>query len=180
MNPVDKNVQYPIGEMPSIKEPSRAQLNEWIENIEQFPNRLKKITDGLTSEQLNWRYRPDGWMIKQVVHHCGDSHINSYIRFKLALTEESPKIRPYFEGKWAELFDSQDDDISDSIELITVLHRKWVKLLRGLTEEDLNKEFVHPEHGTIFNLAENIGIYSWHSLHHLEHIKIAIQSKGLY
>ena len=81
MNPVDKNVQYPIGEMPSIKEPSQAQLNEWIENIEQFPSRLKKITDGLTSEQLNWRYRPNGWMIKQVVHHCGDSHINSYIRF---------------------------------------------------------------------------------------------------
>jgi len=172
------NLQFPIGEMPSIKEPTTDQLNEWIQNIEQFPSLLKNITKGLTPEQLKWKYRPNGWMIKQVVHHCADSHMNSYIRFKLALTEETPKIRPYFEDKWAELFDSLDENIDDSIELINVLHRKWVKLLKGLTKEDLKKEFAHPEHGTIFNLAENIGIYSWHSLHHLEHIKLAIKAKG--
>jgi len=178
MKPVNINSQFPIGEMPSIKAPTQAQLDEWIKNIEQFPTLLKKVTNGLTVEQLNWKYRPNGWMIKQVVHHCADSHMNSYIRFKLALTEETPNIKPYFEDKWAELFDSLDDNISDSIELITVLHKKWTKLLKGLTKEDLKKEFAHPEHGTLFNLAENIGIYSWHSLHHLEHIKEAIKAKG--
>lgn len=172
------NLRFPIGEAPSIKKPSSVQLNEWIHNIENFPVLLKEITKELTVEQLNWKYRPNGWTIKQVIHHCSDSHMNSYIRFKLALTEETPKIRPYFEDKWAELTDSLDNDISDSIELITVLHRKWVKTLKTLTKEELQKEFAHPEHGTIFNLAENIGIYSWHSMHHLEHIKLAIKSEG--
>lgn len=173
-------LQFPVGPMPSIKSPSKEQLEEWIVTIEQFPYELKKITESLTTEQLNWKYRPEGWRLKQVVHHCADSHMNSYIRFKLALTEQTPDIRPYFEDRWAELLDSLDDDIEDSLQLLEVLHPEWVKLLRCLSSEELNKEFTHPEHGTIFNLAENIGIYSWHSNHHLAHVRLAIASQGKY
>lgn len=174
------NLQYPIGQMPSIKNPTQNQLDQWIDDIQSFPTLLKVLTKELTVEQLNWQYRSGGWKVKQVIHHCSDSHMNSYIRFKLALTENTPHIRPYFEDKWAELSDSLDNDIQDSLDLITILHKKWVKLLKSLTKEELLKEFTHPEHGTVFNLAENIGIYSWHSLHHCAHIKLAIESKGKY
>lgn len=91
---------------------------------------------------MNWKYRPGGWTVKQVIHHCADSHMNSVMRFKLALTEETPEIRPYFEDKWANLLDSQDDDISASVTLLEGLHKKWAVLLKGLAEEDLKLEFI--------------------------------------
>lgn len=174
------NLRYPIGKAPALKNPSKEQIDEWINKIDRFPRLLKESTQSLSIEQLNWRYRPEGWKIKQVVHHCADSHMNSYIRFKLALTEDCPNIRPYFEDRWAELPDSLDDNIQDSIELLTILHKRWVKLLRRLSEEELLREFSHPENGTVINLAENIGIYAWHSMHHLEHVKLAIRSEGKY
>jgi hypothetical protein len=112
-----------------------------------------------------------------VVHHCADSHMNSIIRFKLTLTEDDPEIRPYYEGRWAELVDGKDDDISYSLQLITAVHSKWVKLLKGLKPNDLERNFIHPEHGQAFSIAENIGIYAWHCNHHLTHIELALKSK---
>ncbi len=169
-------LKYPIGKFSKWKTLGDAVLEKWIKDIETFPEQLDELTRDLTVEQLQLRYRPDGWTIKQVVHHCADSHMNSLIRFKLALTEDTPEIRPYFEDRWAELADGQDDDISDSVALLKALHRKWVVLLRNLTEADLNREFIHPEHGKRFTLRENISIYAWHGEHHLGHIKQALNN----
>ena len=175
-----RRLQFPIGEFAKPTNIDSTTINQWIEEIENFPARLNELTSNLTKEQLNWKYRPKGWSIKQVVHHCADSHMNSLIRFKLALTEDSPTIRPYHEDKWAELIDSQDDRILDSILLLIALHSRWVKILRNLTVEDLKKEFVHPEHGTKTSLEENIGIYAWHCNHHFAHIELAIEAAGKY
>jgi len=173
-------LRFPIGEYRSDKNPSDERLNEWINDIELFPERVSESTTNSTIESLNWKYRPKGWNVKQVIHHCADSHMNSLIRFKLSLTEDSPTIRPYYEDRWAELIDSKDDDVSDSLLLLNSLHRKWVKLLKTLDTNDLKKDFIHPEHGTKITLAENIGIYAWHCNHHLAHIKLGLESKGKY
>ena len=130
----------------------------------------------LNDEKLKNKYRPDGWTIKQVVHHCADSHINSFVRFKLALTEDVPAIKPYFEDRWAELSDSLSNDISDSIQILNSLHNKWVLLLRSLTVEQLHREFFHPETNKKISLKENIGLYAWHCNHHLAHIQLAIKN----
>ena len=173
-----QNLKFPIGEYVPNKTPDTELLKNWIKEIQQFPAKLENLIQNISIEKLNWRYRPDGWTVKQVIHHCADSHMNSMIRFKLALTEKSPVIRPYFEDKWAELIDSQSDDISSSITLIQGLHNKWTMLLISLNEEQLKLEFTHPEHGQKFTLAENIGIYAWHCNHHLAHVKLGIESGG--
>ena len=174
------DLRYPIGQYSSNPNPSQEQIGSWIEEIALFPERLKELTDTLSSEQLNWRYRPEGWMIKQVIHHCADSHLNSQMRFKLALTEVNPTIRPYFEDRWAELPDALDDDILPSVQLLTGLHKKWAMLLESLTPDQLQRKFVHPEHNRSFTLADTVGMYAWHGNHHLAHIKQAIDSEGSY
>jgi len=175
-----ENLKFPIGKflVPTVY--SKEMIQFWIEDIEQFPKKIVELTKGLSVEQLNWKYRPEGWTIKQVVHHCADSHMNSFIRFKLALTEEKPKIRPYFEDRWAVLSDSLSDNLSSSIVLLKGLHSKWVYLLKILSEEELLLEFMHPEHGEIFSLQETIGNYAWHCNHHLAHIKLAIEAEGKF
>ena len=173
-----EHLKYPIGHYEPVKNPAASTLESWILDIENFPEKLSELVVGLTSTQLNWQYRPKGWTIKQVVHHCADSHLNSILRFKLALTEDKPTIRPYFEDRWAQLEDGQHEDISISLQFITSLHAKWVALLNTLSKEDLQREYVHPEHGKIFNLAETIGSYAWHGNHHLAHIKNALKYKG--
>ena len=171
---------FPIGKCPNCTSPNTEELNTWIKTIEDFPKDLKKITKDLNNEQLNWKYRSEGWTIKQVIHHCADSHMNSYIRFKLALTEETPAIRPYYEDRWAELPDSLDNNIFTSLTLLNALHLKWTYLLKNLSVEQLKRPFIHPEHGQKFLLDENIGVYAWHCNHHLAHVKNAIQFKGKY
>lgn len=175
-----ERLKYPIGTFIKPDVIDETIIKKWIDDIENFPKALATLTRGLTIEQRNWKYRPDGWTIKQVVHHCADSHMNSIIRFKLSLTENSPEIRPYWEGRWAELADSLDDNLGDSLTLLKGLHRKWVKLLKSLTKDDLKRDFIHPEYGKRFTLKENIGIYAWHSNHHLEHIKQALKFKGKF
>jgi len=175
-----ESLKFPIGEYKSDKNPSQELLNVWINDIELFPKRVSELINDISTESLNWKYRPKGWKIKQVIHHCADSHMNSLIRFKLSLTEDSPIIRPYYEDRWAKLIDSKDDDISDSLLLLKSLHRKWVKLIKNLDKYDLKKDFIHPEHGMKFTLAENIGIYAWHCNHHLAHIKLGLESNGKY
>jgi len=175
-----ENLKYPIGKFVKPNDIDALIIEQWINDIRQFPELLEELVAPLSVEQLNWRYRPDGWTIKQVAHHCADSHINSLIRFKLALTEDAPTIRPYFEDRWATLPDSLDDDLSDTMSLIKGLHRKWVKLLVNLNEKELDKTFIHSEHGKVFTLRENIGTYAWHCRHHLAHIRQALQHKGVF
>ena len=154
-------------------------IQDWIQEIALFPARLLKLTENLNDEQLNWKYRPKGWTIQQVIHHCADSHMNSFTRFKLSLTEDLPTIKPFLEDKWAELPDTTETPIFESIKILEGLHSRWIKLLKSLNSNDLEKEFFHPEHGKRFSIAENIGIYAWHSNHHLAHIKLALENKGL-
>ena len=175
-----QKLKFPIGEYKPNKKPNPDLLNRWINEIEEFPSKLEEITKNISVEELNWNYRPNGWTVKQVIHHCADSHMNSIIRFKLALTEDIPVIRPYFEDRWADLMDYQDNDIIASMTLIKGLHKKWVVLLKALTKDQLDYEFTHPAHGERMNLAETIGNYAWHCNHHLAHIKNGIESDGKY
>lgn len=175
-----ETLKFPIGTYTPNKNPDAILLQEWIATISSFPEHVAQYTKNISAEALNWKYRPEGWTVKQVIHHCADSHMNSVIRFKLALTENTPTIRPYYEERWAELPDALTDTIDDSILLLKGLHSKWVLLLKHLTPEQLTKAYTHPEHGQTFNLAETIGNYAWHCKHHLAHIKNGIKSKGVY
>ena len=175
-----EQLKLPIGTYIAPEEISFLQIEKWITTIECFPRSLIDLVGELTKEELNWKYRPEGWTIKQVVHHCADSHINSLMRFKLALTEDLPSIRVYHEERWAELTDSQSDDIQDSLTLLKGLHGKWVYLLRSLCEEELEREYIHPQHHKILSIKETIGNYAWHCEHHLAHIKQAIDHQGIF
>ena len=175
-----QQLKYPIGKYVPTKNPDGHQIAEWIADIEEFPSKVEKLTRQTTVDALNWKYRPDGWSVKQVIHHCADSHMNSLMRFKLALTEENPAIKPYMEDRWANLADSLSDDITDSLMLLKSLHKKWTMLLRNLSKEQLRREFVHPEQGKKYNLIKAIEMYAWHCNHHLEHIRNGLDSQGKY
>lgn len=164
-----EKLKYPIGRYQVEENIDRAAVNRFINEIELLPQRLADAVKGLKPEQLRTPYRPEGWTIQQVVHHIADSHMNSYIRFKLALTEDKPMIKPYDEKLWAELPDSKLTDVGVSLDLIKALHKRWAILLKQLSKEELNKEFLHPESG-LKKLNETICHYAWHGNHHLAHI----------
>ncbi len=173
-------LKYPVGPYRAITEPEPEQIDAGMITIQKFPLHIRQAVSGLSPEQLIWRYRPKGWMIKQVVHHCADSHMNALIRFKLALTETQSVIRPYLEHKWAQLTDSIENDISASLQLIESVHQKWHLLLKNLTANQLELTYFHPEHGRTFTLKETIGQYAWHCEHHLGHVEHAKVAAGAY
>ncbi|ULT55061.1 bacillithiol transferase BstA [Neobacillus drentensis] len=160
--------RYPIGKFEFKGEITNDVVNSWIEEIEELPELLRSAVKNMNMEQLATPYRLGGWTVRQVVHHLADSHMNAYIRIKLALTEENPTIKPYQEEKWAELPDSKSP-INVSLELLTALHKRLVQLLRSLSPNDLKKTFLHPESGEV-SVGRNIGMYAWHGRHHLAHI----------
>lgn len=168
-----EKLRFPIGEFEVPKQVSTSDIEKWIGDIALFPSRLVDLVDNLSEEQLSKTYRPEGWTIRQVVHHCADSHLNSFIRFKLAMTEDTPTIRPYLEDKWAEQVD-YTIPIVNSIKIIEGLHARWTVLLKSFDATDLERKFVHPEHGTSFSLAEAIAMYAWHCNHHLAHVRLAL------
>lgn len=163
------DLQYPIGQFEAPGAIDTRVLDGWIDDIEHFPGRLRAAVNGLSAEQLDTPYRPGGWTVRQVVHHVADSHMNSFVRFKWALTEERPTIKAYFEDRWAELPDYTGVPIEVSLDFLDALHHRWTALLRALSPEDLKREFVHPSSGPM-SLALCIGAYSWHGRHHLAHI----------
>lgn len=175
-----EKLKFPIGKCPKIDDVSKNDVETWIATIEEFPSKIKNLTSSLSVEVLNFNYRPKGWSIKQVVHHCADSHINSFIRFKLALTEDVPTIKPYEEQLWAELADGNSNDILPSIQIIEGVHARWVLLLKSLEESELKRQFFHPANLKISNLEETIGVYAWHCNHHLAHIEQALLNKGQF
>jgi len=130
---------------------------------------LKAAVAGLSAEDLDTPYRPGGWTVRQLVHHVPESHMNSYIRYKWALTEDEPTIKPYFEDRWAELSDARTCPVEPSLALLESLHQRWVTLLRGLTEEDWKRTFRHPDLGLV-RLDQNAALYAWHGRHHVAHI----------
>lgn len=161
--------RYPIGRFVPPEEVTEVHIQEWINQIAEMPARLRQAVAGLSAAQLDTPYREGGWTVRQVVHHVPDSHLNSYVRFKLALTEEAPTIKPYDEQAWARLGDSRDTPVEVSLRLLEALHQRWVVLLRGLKEEDWQRSFVHPESGPT-TLARTLGLYAWHGSHHVAHI----------
>lgn len=172
-----QTLRFPIGIYKKPDVISSEQISDWIVTISKFPQKIESITNNLSAEELNYHYRPEGWTIKQVVHHCADSHCNSFIRFKLALTENNPAIKPYMENLWAELIDGKDNDLTYSIMILKGIHHKWVKLLQSFTEEDWKRTFYHSEADKTFRLDETLGLYAWHSEHHLKHIENALKYK---
>ncbi|WP_147678621.1 YfiT family bacillithiol transferase [Algibacter pacificus] len=177
----DKELQklkYPIGQFICPEKITLQHLESWISILEHFPDRLNHLVKGLTNQQLDTPYRPEGWTIRQVVHHLSDSHHHSYTRFKWALTEDKPVIKAYFEERWAELIDSKSAPIAMSLAHLRAIHFKLVYLLKTLSEEDLQVCFIHPETQSEVPLNYNIGNYAWHSNHHYAHIENLMKLKG--
>lgn len=173
-----EELKYPIGKFKWPKEISAEDLNSWIAAIENFPAALKAEVENLSDEELNLIYRPEGWNIRQVVHHCADSHTNAFTRFKLALTEDKPIIKPYLESLWAQLPDVTHAKIEWSLQILEGLHKRWIVLLRSMNETDFKKVFVHPEHGRELKLESVTALYAWHCNHHLAHVKQAKKYNG--
>lgn len=173
-----EDLKYPIGKFIKPDTITKAHEKEWIQILEHFPARLESLVGGLDDLQLDTPYREGGWTVRQVVHHCSDSHHNSYIRFKWALTEDKPVIKAYDEKQWAELFDTKSSPIAPSIAHLKAVHAKLVHLLKGLTEEQLDRSFVHPADNKEVVLRENMGIYAWHASHHYTHIERLMIRKG--
>ncbi|WP_276390245.1 YfiT family bacillithiol transferase [Eudoraea chungangensis] len=173
-----QNLKYPIGTFIIPEEIRESHLKKWIGDLEVLPSVLSELVLSLDDEQLSEPYRPEGWTIRQLIHHISDSHHNSYIRFKWALTEDTPRIKVYEQEKWAELHDSRSAPISMSLDHLKVVHAKLVFLLKGLKDQDLKKGFIHPETNTFTSLEENIGRYAWHGNHHTQHIRNILQKKG--
>jgi len=172
--------RYPIGQFVKPEPIDASHIAAWIKTIAEFPARLNDLVGNLKDAQLDWSYRPGGWTIRQLVHHCADSHMNSFVRLKLCLTEDRPTVKPYFEDRWAETPDAVHSKIAASIKILEGLHARWTDLLGRLNSEELKREFFHPEQGRAFAIDEIIGIYAWHSRHHLAHIKQALEIKGKF
>ena len=171
---LEQDLRYPVGKFDPAAYPSRE---ENIKTIEATPASVRAAVAGLTYEQLDMPYRPDGWTLRQTVHHIADSHINSLCRFKLALTEdETPTIRPYMEDRWAELSDSKLP-VDVSLAIIDGVHTRWTELLKNMTDADYAREFKHPETGN-WTLENVLGLYAWHSRHHTAHITSTRQRNG--
>jgi hypothetical protein len=166
-----EQLKYPIGRFEAPAEISPSALRGYINDIRYLPALLEIVVQTLDAAQLATPYRPDGWTVVQVVHHLADSHMNALIRFKLALTENNPTIKPYDEAAWAKLPDVEKTPINMSLTLLHALHTRWVNLLESLTEEQWQRTFVHPESGKTFALKTVAANYSWHGKHHLAQIE---------
>jgi hypothetical protein len=163
------DLRYPIGEFKFAGPLTNDGRQSFIDTIEETPARMRAAVAGLNNEQLDTPYRPGGWTVRQVVHHVPESHMNSYIRFKLAITEAEPTIKPYFEDRWARLDDAHQAPIALSLDLLEALHARWVWFLRSLKDGDFDHSFIHPESG-IVSVDKNLALYAWHGQHHVAHI----------
>jgi uncharacterized damage-inducible protein DinB len=161
--------RFPIGKFSYSGPLTPGQKQQYLSDIEQAPARLRASLHGLSDQQLDTAYREGGWTLRQVAHHLPDSHMNSYIRFKLALTEDEPTIKSYMENIWAELPEAKHAPIEVSLALLDSLHQRWVLVLRKLTEAEWQRTFRHPELGPM-SLEKNLALYAWHGRHHVAHI----------
>jgi uncharacterized damage-inducible protein DinB len=163
------DLRYPIGEFKYENPLSGSEREACLAKIEETPARMRAAVAGLNEEQLDTPYRPDGWTVRQVVHHVPESHLTSYTRFKLAITEDEPTVKPYFEDRWAQLDDARQAPISLSLDLLDAVHGRWIWFLRSLKQEDFQRTFRHPEIG-IVSLDKNVALYAWHGPHHVAQI----------
>lgn len=163
------DLRYPVGKFRIPENVSRDERAIFIDQIAEAPSKLRAAIDGLNDQQLDTPYRPGGWTLRQVVHHVPDSHLNSYVRFRLALTEDEPAIKGYYEDRWAELPDARTMPIAPSLSLLDSLHSRWVSLLRSLSDADWKRAFRHSDLGLV-RLEQNAALYAWHGRHHVAHI----------
>ena len=161
--------RYPIGKFTFDGPPDDQQRQRFIQDIEQAPAALRAAVQGLSPEQIETPYRDGGWTVRQVTHHVPESHMNAYIRFKLALTEDAPTIKAYMEDRWAKLPDVLSTPLEASLSLLDALHARWVCLLRSLEPRDWKRTFNHPEIGSMA-LEKNLALYAWHGRHHVAHV----------
>lgn len=159
--PIDKYQPQPFSE---------KQLEEWLIDITNLPQHLENAVLNLDETQVNTPYRPEGWTVKQLVHHVADSHMNAYIRFKLGLTEDNPTIKPYNEAAWATLSDTRNLPFNLSITILHALHARWVEILKAINIDEWNRTVFHPEQKKEVTLWYLLGMYAWHSRHHTAHI----------
>ncbi|HET7890912.1 MAG TPA: bacillithiol transferase BstA [Candidatus Sulfotelmatobacter sp.] len=171
------DLRYPIGKFTYDRSLTEDQKRAFLDDVAQTPANLRAAVKGLSEAQLDTPYRPGGWTVRQVVHHVPDSHLNSYVRFKLALTEDEPTIKPYAEDRWAELPDTKATPVDVSLALLDSLHDRWLRLLRSLTPEDWKRTFRHPEMGPM-TLEKTLALYAWHGRHHVAHITALSSREG--
>jgi uncharacterized damage-inducible protein DinB len=171
------DLRYPVGKFHFEGPLSDEQKGKLIDDIAQAPANIRTAIGGLSQQQFDTPYRDGGWTVRQVVHHVPDSHLNAYTRFKLALTEDEPTIKPYAEDRWAELADTKSTPVEVSLVLLESLHERWVRLLRSLQPQDWKRTFRHPELGTV-SLEKNLALYAWHGRHHVAHITSLRERNG--
>jgi hypothetical protein len=172
-----EDLRYPVGrfQRPPSLEPKQRRAA--IDTVAEAPTKLRAAVAGLTESQLDTPYRPEGWTVRQVVHHVPDSHLNAYTRFKLALTEDTPTIKPYDEAAWAKLEDSKSTPVATSLALLDAVHDRWVRILRAMSSSDFSRTLMHPENG-VMNLDQMLALYEWHSRHHVAHVTNLRQRSG--
>jgi uncharacterized damage-inducible protein DinB len=171
------DLRYPIGKFKYEGPPTEDQKQKHLAEIEQAPANLRAAIKGLSDQQLDTPYRSEGWTVRQVVHHVPDSHLNAYIRFKLALTEDEPTIKTYAEDRWAQLADTETTPVEVSLAMLDSLRARWVRLLRSLTPEQWKREFRHPKLGAV-PLEKSLALYAWHGRHHVAHITSLRERNG--
>jgi uncharacterized damage-inducible protein DinB len=169
--------RFPIGKFHFDGPPSEDQRKKLIDDIGETPAALRAAVEGLSAQQLDTPYREGGWTVRQVAHHVPDSHMNAYVRFKLALTEEEPTIKPYAEDRWAVLADTRTTPIEVSLMLLESLHTRWMRLLGSLATADWKRTFRHPELG-VMNLERTLALYAWHGRHHVAHVTTLRERSG--
>ncbi|MGB6269620.1 MAG: putative metal-dependent hydrolase [Olleya sp.] len=172
-----EQLKYPIGKFDCPTNISASTIEAWISILEHFPSRLEQLVAHLSDKQLDTQYRPKGWTVRQVVHHVADSHHNSYTRFKWAMTEDNPVIKAYDENAWAIQHD-YNQPIEASLLHIKAVHTKLVHFVKGLSIDQLQRTFIHPDGNEVIALNENLGIYAWHSNHHYAHIENLVKREG--
>jgi hypothetical protein len=169
-----ESLRYPVGPIVREKGPlDSRKRQELVEILDRTPATLRSLVERLSDAQLDTSYRPGGWTIRQVIHHLPDSHMNAYIRMKLAVTEEVPAVKTYEEARWAELPEAKSAPIAMSLDLLEALHRRLVAFLRALPDAEFRKAFAHPEWGVV-SLDECLGMYAWHCRHHTAHVRLAL------
>ena len=172
-----ENLKYPIGKFDWMQDVSKADRDQAVQVITLFPSKIRDAVESLNDTQLNTKYRPEGWTIRQVVHHVADSHMNAYIRFKWALTEDKPIIKAYDQTAWAKLSDSKLDP-EVSLVLLDSIHKRWVTIMNSMSESDWDLGYTHPEHNAWQPLNKVAKMYAWHGEHHLAHITRLIEREG--
>jgi DinB superfamily len=163
------DLRYPTGRFSRPDQLTEAERRANVDIVAATPERLRAALQGLTDEQLGKPYRPGGWTLRQVAHHVPDSHVNAYIRFKLALTEDAPVITLYDEAAWAKLEDSRSAPVETSLVMLESIHDRWVRILRAMSPADFSRKLNHPEHG-MMSLDQMLALYAWHGPHHIAHV----------